>query len=133
MIIFDVYTKISNIILFTHRFFFIEKIYYAKNVEKLPSKKLREHLQNSPLPPCEQTWTFPRLPPPPHPVHVVCEWPLTRQVTRMQMYSQKFWNSLPLKWNMPPFLLFFLISCKFWWLLHIESSTFKNHKKIAQK
>ena len=55
MIIFDVYTKISNIILFTHRFFFIEKIYYAKNVEKLPSKKLREHLQNSPLPPCEQT------------------------------------------------------------------------------
>ena len=33
-------------------------------------------------------------------------------MTRMQMHSQKFWNSLPIKWNMHPFSLFFLIFCK---------------------
>ena len=48
---------------------------YVNICKTLPSPLVnkREHFQNSPLPPCEQTGTFPKLPPPPHPVHVVCE------------------------------------------------------------
>ena len=64
MIIFDVYTKISNIILFTHRFFLLRKYIMQKMLKNYPQKSYvnicktlpsplvnkREHFRDSPLP-----------------------------------------------------------------------------------
>ena len=76
MIIFDVYTKISDIILFTLKDFIYWENILCKNFWKITLKKATWTFAKLSPPPCEQMWTFRKLPPPPHPVHVVCEWPL---------------------------------------------------------